>query len=60
MALLDRFFKPKWQHPNPQVRKLALQALDPRDPVLLQLAREDEDPGLRREALGRTVLEVAI
>jgi hypothetical protein len=53
MALLDRFFKPKWQHPNPQVRKQALQTLDAKDPVLLQLAREDEDPGLRRAALGR-------
>lgn len=53
MALLDRFFKPKWQHPDAQVRKQALQTLDEKDPVLVQLARTDDDPGLRRAALGR-------
>lgn len=51
--ILSRFFKPKWQHPNPQTRKQALQALVAEDPVLAAVARQDSDPEVRRAALAR-------
>lgn len=55
--ILTRFFKPKWQHPNPEVRKQALQELSPAD--VIRLARQDRSPEVRRAALERiTDLEV--
>ena len=51
--ILNRFFKPKWQHADPQVRKLALQALSASDPALAKAAREDQNPGVRRAVLYR-------
>ena len=45
--ILSRFFKPKWQHPNPRTRKQALQALAAEDPVLAAVARQDSDPEVR-------------
>ncbi len=53
-GLLRRLFAPRWQHPNPDVRRQAVARLDPLQPQ--QLARleglaADDDPGVRREAL---------
>ncbi|MFO1352560.1 MAG: hypothetical protein U1F68_18550 [Gammaproteobacteria bacterium] len=55
MTLLDRWFKskPKWQSPDPLVRKEAIKALNDQDGALVELARADQDPGVRRTALGR-------
>ena len=53
MALMH-FFKPKWQHPDPAVRRQAVQTLTSDDePVLTQIALEDEAPAVRRLALRR-------
>ena len=51
---LMRFFKPKWQHPNPDVRCQAVEALasDNAD-VLNKVALQDEIPAVRRVALSR-------
>ena len=57
MRFLRNFFKPKWQHKNPQVRKQALQELAEDDPQSLEIitfiARNDPDPILRQNALRR-------
>lgn len=57
------FFKPKWQHTNPQVRKQALQALDPSQPesaaIFSQIATQDPDPVLRQLAV-RKVTDVEV
>jgi hypothetical protein len=53
MALLH-FFKPRWQHPDPAVRRQAVQALTSADEATLtRIAREDETPAIRRLALRR-------
>ena len=46
-----QLFKPKWQNLNPAIRQQAIQDLDAADPVLRQLAQEDQDPDVRRRAL---------
>ena len=51
--ILNRFLKPKWQHPNPEVRKQAVQGLAPSDPVLVQVARQDRNPDVRQTAVGQ-------
>ena len=51
--ILSRFLKPKWQHADPETRKQAVQGLDSADPTLLDLARQDTDPAVRRAALER-------
>lgn len=51
--ILSRFFKPKWQHPDPEVRKQAVANLPAADPALRQVARHDDDAGVRRAALER-------
>lgn len=49
---LTRFFKAKWQHRDPEVRRQAVQALTSDDvDILIQVAREDETPAVRRLAL---------
>ncbi|PSJ22872.1 DUF349 domain-containing protein [Halomonas sp. ND22Bw] len=55
-GLLRRLFAPRWQHPNPEVRRQAIARLDPAQTA--QLARlerlaTDADPDVRREALAR-------
>ncbi|MEY3221062.1 MAG: hypothetical protein RIT27_2419 [Pseudomonadota bacterium] len=46
--MLKQFFKPKWQHPDLNVRKQALEALAATEVDILQsVAREDPDLGLR-------------
>ncbi len=57
--ILKRFFKPKWQHPNPQIRKRAVCLLEASDPVLVQAAREDQDSDVRCAALGR-ITDIAV
>ena len=53
MPLLH-FFKPKWQHPDPSIRRQAVEALAPEDnDTLIKIAREDEKPAIRRLALRR-------
>ena len=53
MALMH-FFKPKWQHPDPAVRRQAVQALSSDDEnTLIQISREDDTPAVRRLALRR-------
>jgi len=52
--ILSRFFsplKPKWQNPNPAARKQAIKELSSDDPLLQQLAQDDQDPEVRRSAL---------
>lgn len=52
--ILKRFFKPKWQHPNPQVRLQALQELTVGDTeIFAQMAQQDLDPQVRCAALKR-------
>lgn len=51
--ILDRFFKPKWQHPDPQLRKQALLELADGDPVLIQMVRQDRSADVRCAALLR-------
>jgi exonuclease SbcC len=50
------FFKHKWQHRDPRVRRQAIKALDSAETgILCQIAREDESPDIRRLALRRLV-----
>lgn len=50
--ILSKFIKPKWQHRNPEVRKLALESVD--DLVVLsEIAQNDEDATVRRVAVRR-------
>lgn len=51
--ILSRFLKPKWQHTDPTARKQAVQGLENTDPTLIDLARQDPDPAVRRAALER-------
>lgn len=55
-GLLRRLFAPRWQHPDPEVRRQAVARLDlARDEHRLTLARlaRDEDPSVRTAALAR-------
>ncbi len=52
MSLFDSITGPKWQHPDPQVRKAAVEQLDERD-VLLELVRTDPDATVQSAALAR-------
>lgn len=50
------FFKHKWQHRDPEVRRQAIKALEPDETeILCQIAREDESPDIRRLALRRLI-----
>ncbi|HSH56657.1 MAG TPA: DUF349 domain-containing protein, partial [Halomonas sp.] len=55
-GLLRRFFAPRWQHPDPSVRRQAIERLDPnrhdQRHALEQLAA-DADPSVRTAALAR-------
>ncbi|MGF1528448.1 MAG: DUF349 domain-containing protein [Candidatus Competibacterales bacterium] len=53
--ILERIFKPKWQHADPEQRILAIQELAADDATLGQLAREDTSPKVRIAALERLV-----
>lgn len=49
-----RFFKQKWQHRDPEIRRRAIKALNSDETeILCQVAREDESSDIRRLALSR-------
>ncbi|PRY63137.1 uncharacterized protein DUF349 [Vreelandella songnenensis] len=53
-GLLRRLFAPRWQHPDPQVRRQALTRLDPTQPEqreALQTLAHDRDEDIRLAAL---------
>lgn len=53
-GLLRRLFAPRWQHPDPEVRRQALQRLDPQQPEqrqALQSLTQDTDHQIRLAAL---------
>jgi Domain of Unknown Function (DUF349) len=60
-TLIERFrSRPEWQHPDPAVRAEAVLRLPASDhELVLALAREDEDPHVRRAAVKR-LSEVAV
>ena len=46
--------KPKWQHSDPEVRRQAVQSIPATDQdTLAQIARDDADPAVRRQACRR-------
>lgn len=51
--MFNKIFRPKWQHRKAEVRIAALKQLNTDDPILEQLAGNDEDPAVRRHALRR-------
>jgi len=52
--ILKHFLKPKWQHSNPVVRLQAIESLGGSDQdVLVEIARSDPDPAVRRSACKR-------
>jgi hypothetical protein len=51
--ILNRLFKPKWQHPDPQIRKQCIQVLDSADPALAELAQQDQEPEVRCAAIAK-------
>lgn len=46
-------FRPKWQHRNPRIRLEGVLALPPGDSRLAELARNDPDAAVRRQAIRR-------
>lgn len=52
MALLEKFFKPKWQHKDASVRKQALSALSDEN-ILVQIANNDSSIAVRLLALSK-------
>lgn len=52
MALLEKFFKPKWQHKDANVRKQALSNLTD-EKLLVQIANNDSDKNVRLLALSK-------
>jgi len=52
MALLEKFFKPKWQHKDAAVRKQALAGLSD-EKILVQVANQDSDKEIRLLALSK-------
>lgn len=61
--MLEKFFKPKWQHNKPEVRKQALLALQDGSAETLEIytrvAQQDSDAGVRKLAVNR-VLDPAV
>lgn len=55
MGFFDRFkSQPRWKHAEPAVRVAAVDAMPDEDQeLLLQIAREDEDAGVRRAAVAK-------
>jgi exonuclease SbcC len=55
--MLRILFRPKWRHPDPEVRRAAVATLDPEtasaSEALAELARSDPDPGVRMQAVTR-------
>ena len=57
MGFFDRFKpQPRWKHPEAAVRVAAIDAMpDEEQELLLQIAREDTEPGVRRAAVAKLV-----
>ncbi len=55
MGFFDRFkLQPRWKHPEAAVRVAAVDAMpDEEQDLLLQIAREDVEPGVRRAAVAK-------
>jgi exonuclease SbcC len=51
--MFTRLFRPKWEHPDPGIRRLALESGDVPPEVLARAAQEDLDPAVRRCAVER-------
>jgi hypothetical protein len=51
--VLDRFIGSRVGHADPQVRIAAVSRLEATDPLLMECASSDADPGVRRAALAR-------
>jgi exonuclease SbcC len=51
--ILSRFFKPKWQHPDPEVRKQHILMLPVSDPLLAEIVQQDKEPEVRCAAVTR-------
>ena len=52
--MLNKLFRPKWQHPDAQVRLAAVKQLDGREQATLQqIAINDEDSQVRQAAISR-------
>jgi hypothetical protein len=51
--MFDRLLKPKWQHPDPRKRQVALESGNVPLDALTTVAREDSDPGVRCCAIKR-------
>ena len=50
--MLGRFIKPRWKHSNPEVRRGAVARIDDAE-ILLQIANDDPDTGIREAAIAR-------
>jgi len=51
--MFTSLFKPKWEHPDPGIRRQALESGAAPPDVLAKAAREDRDPAVRRCAVER-------
>jgi hypothetical protein len=49
--MFNKLFRPKWQHRKVHVRLSALRELEPSDPILLQVARNDSEASVRQQAV---------
>jgi exonuclease SbcC len=49
--MFTRLFKPRWEHPDPGIRRQALESGEAPADVLARAAREDPDPDVRRCAV---------
>lgn len=52
--MLNKLFRPKWQHENPVIRKAAVEKLNPQDTdILAKLALDDSDSEIRQLAISK-------
>jgi len=51
--MFTRLFKPRWEHPDPRVRRQALESGEVPPEVIAKAAREDPDPAVRCCAVER-------
>ena len=49
--MFTRLFKPRWEHPDPGIRRQALESGEAPADVLARAAREDPDPDVREAVL---------
>ena len=51
--MFTRLFKPRWEHPDPGIRRQVIESGAVPLEVLTKAAREDRDPVVRRSAVER-------